>query len=551
MASEYPFDLGSYHRPITTKNSTAETWFNRGLIWTYSFNHEEAATCFEKAIVADATCAMAHWGLAYCLGPNYNKPWSFFDDKDLANVVRSGHRAAKIAQDSLDGKTPVEAALVKAIQKRYPDEEPSGRCEAWSKGFAEAMGEAYREFPNDFDVATVYADALMNLNPWNLWDLKTGQPIEGARTLEIKGIIDRALTLDGALQHPGLLHMYIHLMEMSPSPESALPVADHLRDLVPDGGHLRHMPTHLDILCGRYRAAIDSNSAAVAADERYLSTTGPLKFYTLYHAHDHHFRVYAGMFAGCLSVCLDSVARLEEAISRELLLVESPPMADWLESFLTLRSHVLIRFGHWEEIVALELPGDRELYCTTTAMLHYAKAVAFAATGKLPEAEEQRRQFRLAVERVKPSRTLFNNTCVDILRIAEAMMDGEVEYRHGNFERAFGHLREAIRREDNLPYDEPWGWMQPSRHAYGALLLEQGRAEEAAGVYMADLGMSDELPRALRHPGNVWALHGVHECFVKLGKTDEAKGVEGRLEEARKGADVPVRASCFCRLGAC
>lgn len=548
MTSEYPFDLGPYSRPITTKDSTAKAWFDRGLIWTYSFNHEEAASCFTKAIAADETCAMAYWGLAYCLGPNYNKPWSFFDEKDLADVVERGHGAAKLALENVAYATPVEEALVRAVQHRYPEWEPSGRCEAWSEGFAKAMGEVYRKFPDDVDVITVYADALMNLNPWDLWDLKTGKPAEGARTLEIKAMLDRALTLDGALRHPGLLHMYTHLMEMSPTPQAALPVADHLRGLVPDGGHLHHMPTHLDVLCGRYREAIDSNSAAILADEKYLSVAGPLNFYTLYRAHDLHFRVYAAMFAGRFGVCMDSVTRLEGSIPRELLVVESPPMADWLEAFLTLRAHVLIRFGRWEDIVRLGIPEDRELYCTTTAVLHYAKTVAFAAMGKIPEAEEQQREFRLAVKKVAPSRTLFNNTCVDILRVAEAMMDGEVEYRRGNHDLAFEHLHEAIRREDNLPYDEPWGWMQPTRHAYGALLLERGRVEEAAGVYMADLGMSDVIPRALRHPGNVWSLHGVHECFVRLGREEEAKGVEGQLEAARKEADVPVRASCYCRL---
>ncbi|MBE3047588.1 hypothetical protein IMZ48_34760, partial [Candidatus Bathyarchaeota archaeon] len=249
MTSEYPFDLGTYSRPISTKNSTAKTWFDRGLIWTYSFNHEEAASCFAKAIAADELCPMAYWGLAYCLGPNYNKPWGFFDDKDLADVVRRGHGAATLALENLAYTTPVEEALVRAVQYRYPEWEPTGECEAWSKGFADAMGDVYRRFPDDFDVITVYADTMMNLNPWNLWDLKTGKPVDGARTLEIKSILDRALTLDGALRHPGILHMYVHLMEMSPTPEAALPAADHLRDLVPDGGHLQHMPSPLDVLC--------------------------------------------------------------------------------------------------------------------------------------------------------------------------------------------------------------------------------------------------------------------------------------------------------------
>ncbi|KAM5348607.1 hypothetical protein ACJ41O_008431 [Fusarium nematophilum] len=550
-SQDYSFDLGSYRRRVTTRSDESQAWFDRGLVWAYAFNHEESASCFERAIQADASCAMAYWGLAYTVGPNYNKPWSYFDDKDLAAVVGRGHRAAKLAEANLDGITPVEQALVKAVQFRYPAEKPAGgddACDHWNQGFADAMEEVHREFPDDLDVITLYVDAVMNLNPWNLWDLKTSTPVEGARTLEMQALLDRALTLDGALQHPGLLHMYIHLMEMSPSPESALPIADHLRGLVPDGGHLHHMPTHLDVLCGQYREAIRWNSDAIVADEKFLSSAGPLNFYTLYRSHDYHFRVYAAMFAGQFQVAIDTVQRLESSIPKSLLQVESPPMADWLEAFLTLRAHVLIRFGRWDDLIALELPEDQKLYCMTTAITHYAKGVACAASGRVEQAEEQRRLFRLAVKQVQPSRTLFNNKCSDILKVAEEMLDGELQYRLGNFDAAYEHLRRAIDLEDNLPYDEPWGWMQPTRHAYGALLLEQGYVEKALDVYMADLGMTDALPRTLRHPNNVWALHGVHECLVKLGRESEAKDLEEQLSTAVAAADVPVHASCFCRL---
>ncbi|KAJ4189227.1 hypothetical protein NW755_006045 [Fusarium falciforme] len=547
---DYIFDLGSYHRRITSRNDDAQTWFDRGLIWAYAFNHEESASCFERAIKADSNCAMAYWGLAYCVGPNYNKPWSYFDEKDLAAVVQRGHEAAKLAEANTDGITPVEKALIKAVQYRYPAEKPEGAeaCVHWNQGFADAMEEVYKEFPDDLDVITLYVDAVMNLHPWNMWDLKTCEPTEGARTIEMKNLLDHALTLDGALKHPGLLHMYIHLMEMSPSPESALPIADHLRGLVPDGGHLHHMPTHLDVLCGQYEQAITSNSDAIVADERFLSQAGPINFYTLYRAHDYHFRVYAAMFAGKYQVAIETVERLESSMPKSLLQVESPPMADWLEAFLTLRAHVLIRFGRWEDLVNLELPEDQQLYCMTTAITHYAKGVAFAASGRVKEAEDQRRLFQDAAQKVAPSRTLFNNTCSDILQVAEAMLDGELEYRLGHFDAAYEHLRKAIDREDNLPYDEPWGWMQPTRHAYGALLLEQGHVEKALEVYMADLGMTDTLPRALRHENNVWALHGVHECLLKLGRESEAKELEGKLSAAVAAADVPVHASCFCRL---
>ncbi|KAH7019918.1 hypothetical protein EDB80DRAFT_210935 [Ilyonectria destructans] len=545
---DYGYDLGTYHRQVTAATDVSQTWFDRGLVWAYAFNHEESVVCFERAIESDSSCAMAYWGLAYSVGPNYNKQWSFFDDTDLAMAVGRGYKAAQLALANMAHVTPVEQALIKALQFRYPQEQPAPNCGAWNQGFADAMGTVYAAFVDDLDVITIYVDALMNLTPWQLWDLRTGEPTEGARTLEIKAIVDRALTLEGALQHPGLLHMYIHLMEMSPSPESALPVANHLRGLVPDGGHLHHMPSHLDVLCGRYQEAIESNAQASVADDKFLSRAGPLNFYTLYRSHDYHFSVYAAMFAGKYKVAIETVAKVEASIPKSLLQVESPPMADWLEAFLTLRAHVAIRFGRWEDIIGLDLPEDQNLYSMTTAILHYAKGVAFAATGRVQEADNQRVLFKQAVTRVQASRTLFNNTCQDILGVAEAMLDGEIEYRRGNFDAAYEHLRQAMHREDNLPYDEPWGWMQPTRHAYGALSLEQGHVEQALEAYMADLGMNDTLSRALQHKNNVWALHGVHECLRKLGRTNAAKEVEGALAKAVAMADVPITASCFCRL---
>jgi tetratricopeptide (TPR) repeat protein len=213
-----------------------------------------------------------------------------------------------------------------------------------------------------------------------------------------------------------------------------------------------------------------------------------------------------------------------------------------------MRVHVLIRFGLWDDILALPLPDDQALYCVSTAMLHYARGVALAATGEVARAEAERDVFRAACERVAASRMLFNNTCTDILQVAAAMLDGELEYRKGNYDGAFKALERSIGLDDGLPYDEPWGWVQPTRHAYGALLLEQGRVAEAEAVSRADLGLDDTLPRALQHPNNVWALHGFHECLITLGKTGEAKIVEQQLKIAAAMADVPIETSCFCRL---
>lgn len=215
-----------------------------------------------------------------------------------------------------------------------------------------------------------------------------------------------------------------------------------------------------------------------------------------------------------------------------------------------MKLHVLIRFGRWQEIIDSSLPEDESLHCVTTAMLHYAKGVALAATGRIEEAETERESLHAAVRRVPESRTIFNNTCLDVLSVAVAMLHGELEYRKGNYDLAFAHLRQSVELDENLPYDEPWGWMQPTRHAYGALLLEQGRIEEAEAVYRADLGLDDTLARACQHPANVWSLHGYHECLTRLGKHEVARLVKQQLEIAAAHADVPVESSCFCRTAA-
>jgi tetratricopeptide (TPR) repeat protein len=212
-----------------------------------------------------------------------------------------------------------------------------------------------------------------------------------------------------------------------------------------------------------------------------------------------------------------------------------------------MKMHVLIRFGRWIDAIGTEMPKDQKLFCTTTAVIHYAKAVALAAMGSVAKAEEEAKRFEDAAARVPPSRYLFNNTCLDILAIANEMMQGEIAYRKGEYDKAFAHLRRSVELDDNLPYDEPWGWMQPTRHALGALLLEQGRVEEAEAVYRADLGLDQTLARACQHPDNVWSLHGFHECLTRLGKTAEAIMVKQRLDLAVARADVPVKSSCFCR----
>ncbi|MFE0876999.1 tetratricopeptide repeat protein [Streptomyces smyrnaeus] len=548
--TDYYYDLGRCSRQVSTGVGEAQTWFDRGLVWSYAFNHEEAIDCFERARELDPECAMASWGIAYALGPNYNKPWERFDPADLESSISRAFEASARAERLAHRTTPVERALIGALRHRYPQPEAAPDLSVWNHRYAEAMRLVYAEHPDDLDVIALFADALMNLTPWQLWDQWTGEPSPGSFAVEARAVLDHALGLPGGPDHPGVLHMYIHLMEMSSVPEQALPMADRLRDLVPDAGHLQHMPTHLDVLCGDYSKVVSSNTRAIEADEKFVTRSGPMNFYTLYRCHNFHFKIYGSMFLGQRAAALHTCSELEAAVPEELLRVRVPPMADWLEGLLSMRMHVLIRFGMWREIIEAPLPRDPELYCVTTAMMHYAKAVAHAASGRVETAQAQRALFEDAVARVPESRTLFNNTCRDILAVAAAMLEGEVEYRKGNVDEAFAVLRRSIELDDNLPYDEPWGWMQPTRHAYGALLLEQGRVEEAAAVYRADLGLDGTVPRSQQHPGNVWSLHGLHECLVRQGHSGEASLVEQQLRFARARADVSIHASCFCRLSA-
>ncbi|KAJ6036928.1 hypothetical protein N7540_001207 [Penicillium herquei] len=541
---DYPYNLGNFGRIVTTDSPEAQIWFNRGLTWAFCFNHKEAAVCFEYAIAHDEACAIAHWGLAYSLGPNYNQPWEFFG-VDLDDIVKRTYEASRKAHALATTATPIEKALIAAIQVRFQSDKPASfeQFAAQNLAYADAMEAVYRDFGDDLDVAALYADSAMSLTPWKLWNLETGQPNPGTRTLEAKKVLEKALGHKNASRHPGVLHFYIHLIEMSSTPELGLVPADHLRYLVPDSGHASHMPSHLDVLVGDYRAAILANQRATLADEKYISIEGTMNFYSIYRMHNYHTLIYAAMFAGQKAVALDAVDRMEATLPKELLTA----MADFTENFASVRSHVMIRFGMWDEIIALPLPEDQQLYCVTTAAIYYAKGVAYAASGDVPKAQELRELYREAAGRIPESRLVFPNKCVDILGVAAAMLDGEIEYRRGNHEVAFEHLRRSIELDDGLGYSEPWSWMQPARHAYAALLLEQGHVEEAAAVYRCDLGLDDTAIRARRHLNNVWALQGYHECLLRLGQVAEARVIEPQLKIALAVADVPITSSCFCR----
>lgn len=545
------YDLGSFTRTVTTDSTDAQLWFDRGINWLYGFNHNEAIACFTKATEADPGCAMAHWGIAHALGPNYNLPWRLMNPAYAEDVLRRAFDAMQTALGLRDDVSAVEAALISALPARYPQREPAEDMTAWNQDFTTAMRQVAQDHPDDLDVLACFVDAILNETPWQMWDLTTGQPADGAGTVEARRVSEAALDrLPAAWDHPGILHLYVHLMEMSPTPEVALRAGDRLRNLVPDAGHLIHMATHIDVLCGNYRDVVLYNQRAVEADRRWLEREGVANVYTLYRNHNHHFVIYGAMFQGRYRAAMDAAHELIDTTPEDFLRIESPPMADAAEAFMAMKHHVMVRFGKWQELIDEPLPEDRELYAATTALILYTKTVAHSALGNIDQAEASRAAFQDARARVPESRRVHNNTVVDLLEVADAMIDGELEYRRADYEAAFDHLRRAVQLEDDLLYDEPWGWMQPTRHALGALLLEQRRYDEAEAVYRADLGLDDTLSRASHHPSNLWSLHGLYECLTQRGETVEAVHVKQQLDLAKARSEVEVKASCYCHQAA-
>jgi tetratricopeptide (TPR) repeat protein len=542
------YDLGAYKRPVTTTSPEAQTWFDRGLNWVFGFNFEAAVKCFAKAAEHDPACAMAHWGIAYAAGPNYNLPWELQDPTSKAAALAASYDATQKALACAANATPVEQALIGALPARYPQREPIEDQSGWDKAYTNAMRKVFETYRDDLEVRSVFVEAIMGETPWKMWDLATGGYAEGAGTGEAVKVLEEAFRdQPRSWEHPGLLHLYVHLMEMSPFPQRALRAGDKLREIMPDSGHLVHMPTHIDVLCGNYRDVVVYNQKAVVADRKYLADEGAMNIYTMYRLHNLHFVIYGAMFLGQYTPAIEAAEEIIASTPDDVLRVETPPFADFMEGFIPMKQHVLVRFGKWHEILAQKLPDDRDVYCSTTAMMLYAKGVAHSILGNLDEADRTRAAFLEAKARVPDSRLVHNNTVTSLLGVAEAMLTGELEYRRRNYDIAFAHLRRSVALNDALLYDEPWGWMQPTRHALGALLLEQGQVAEAEAVYRADLGFDGKLSRACQHPDNVWSLHGLHECLTRRGDRIETPLVKSRLDLAMARCEVPIHASCFCR----
>lgn len=517
-------DLGTWRRPVTTQSPEAQRYFDQGLVLTFAFNHEEARDFFAAAAELDPTCAMAQWGIAYVLGPHINNP--AMDEDASRDAFAAVTRAKELAAAA--PVTPVERDLIDALALRYAWPAPEDR-KPLDEAYAAAMREVRLTHPDDADVLAMAAEALMDLRPWDLWT-PAGEMQPG--TGEVIAILEDVLAK--APDHPGANHFLIHTMEASPQPERAAVAADRLRDLVPDAGHLVHMPAHIDIRTGRYAAAVTANQRAIATDKRLLERGGGRGFFTLYRAHNYHFLAYAAMFEGRREVAMEAAREMVQNLPLET--VRAFP--DFLDAFVQVPIHVMVRFGLWQEILQEpEPPADLQL---SVAYWRYGRTMALSALGRVAEAEAEFAAFQAAAAAVPESRQVGNNDAATVLAVGLPLAEGELEYRRGNHERAFALLREAAVRDDELRYDEPWGWMQPVRHALGALLLEQGQLEEAEAVYRADL---------VRHPGNGWALLGLEECLRRGERLAEAAAAEKAFRAAFARADIAAKASCYCRTG--
>ena len=511
--------FGGYHRSVSTSSPQAQDLVDQALQLLYGYNHDEAIRSFTEATRIDPDCLMAWWGIAYANGLHINNP-------EMSEAQsRAAWEAAQEGLARLEHGSPAEQALMRAVATRYAWPVPEDRAHL-DQAYADAMGEAWAAFPDDADVGALYAESLMDLQPWDLWTAE-GQP--KGRTLEIVRVLERTLELDPL--HPGANHFYIHTVEASNEPERAVAAADRLVDLVPGSGHLVHMPSHVYTRVGRYADAADANERAIAADRAYFAVAPEPDFYSLYYVHNVHFLAYAAMMEGRYAKAMEAARRLE---------AEVPPA--FLENYVELADglmstplHVMIRFGRWDKI--LVEPEAPEFRLLSRAQRRYARGVALAALGRTDEAREEQEAFEELAARVPEDWKVGNNDAGDVLELCRHMLEGEILFREGRLDDCFEVLERGAELEDALVYDEPPGWMQPVRHALGALLMAAGRPAEAERVYRTDLE---------KNPRNGWSLLGLEQSLASQGRATESNEVASLREAAWNRADVTPSSSCYC-----
>ncbi|MGK4005911.1 hypothetical protein WMF31_25010 [Sorangium sp. So ce1036] len=508
-------DLGPLHHPVTTSSPLAQRYFDQGLRLVYAFNHDEARRAFQEAARLDPGLAMARWGVALTLGPNINQPAEPERERAAFEAIEEARALAASA-------SAPERAYIEALAERHAAAPVADRT-ALDRAYADAMRELARRFPDDLDASTLFAEALMDLRPWDLWTLD-GRPQPD--TEEIVSTLEGVLRRDP--EHTGANHYYIHAVEASPEPERALPSAERLGGLAPGAGHLVHMPSHIFVRIGRYADASDANERAAEVDRRYIREQRPRGIYPrMYFPHNLYFLSFSASMEGRSAVALRAARELSTAVPDDE--VRHMPM---LELFQPATLFALVRFGRWDDLLAEPAPPPEQRY--TTGVWRYARGLALASTGRLDEAEREATALGAMSSESFGGTTIGNNSARDLLEIASLVLEGQIASARGDAGAAVRLLQAAVRVEDTLRYFEPPDWPEPVRHTLGAALLEAGRPRDAETVYKEDLR---------RNPENGWALRGLEQSLRAQGREQEADAAHERFERAWARADVQLSGS--------
>jgi tetratricopeptide (TPR) repeat protein len=501
--------LGNWHHPVSTKNPQAQAFFDQGLRLIYAFNHDEAARSFQHAAELDHHLAMAYWGVAEAIGPNYNDPAS--NDR-----FQQAHQAIQKAADLSPRASPSDQAYIAALAKRFPADPHADRRKA-AEDYRDAMRDVAKQFPDDLDAATLFAESAMNLHPWGLWH-HDGSPEAG--TEEIISTLESVIRREP--NHLGAVHYYIHSVEASPAPERALAGANRLAQLAPAAGHIVHMPGHIYIRTGDYQAAVRTNQKAALVDQAYLTASGATGIYPMmYYSHNLHFIAMCAAMNGDYLESKRGARMLAANVAPHIK--EMPP----LEGFMTIPVAVDLRFHKWAEI--LKTPQPDASMQAATVFWRFARGLAFAATGKVDEAEAQHKLVAEAEEKTSPEAIFqppVNNKTKDILKIAENVLGAKISWEKKDSSAAIGQLREAVAVQDALNYGEPPDWFYPVRESLGAALLLSGDNAGAEKVFREDLD---------RNPRNPRSLFGLHQALKAQGKTYDAGFVKKQFDASWKG----------------
>jgi len=507
--------LGDLHHPVSTSNPEAQKFFDQGLRLIFAFNHDEAARSFGRAAELDPKLAIAYWGVAEAVGPNYNDPAS--EDR-----FKQAHEAIQKAVDLSANASPSEQAYIQAMAKRFPAD-PKSDLKRAAEDYRDAMREVATKYPDDLDAATLFAESGMNLHPWGLWNLD-GSPREG--TEEVVSTLESVIKRDP--NHMGAVHYYIHAVEASASPQRALAGATRLAAMAPAAGHLVHMPAHIYIRTGDYEAAIQTNEKAAAADRAYIQSSGAQGIYpAMYYSHNLHFIASAASMNGNYAEAKKAADMLAAHVGPHVK--DMPP----LEAFMTVPLAVNLRFQKWNEILNAPQPSD-DMKVTTTYW-HFARGMALAATGKTGDAEAEYKTLEGVRDATSADAIFampFNNKTKDILTIATDVLGAKIALAKKDNASAITLLRHAVDIQDKLNYGEPPDWFSPVRESLGAALLMNGDAGGAEKVFRADLD---------RNPRNPRSLFGLQQALKSQGRNYDAGFVQKEFDAAWKGGSAPLK----------